>query len=250
MRKSGRGSPFCLVHGIAIACLMCFTVVTICPQAALAEDLQEALQLVEKSLMTFNAFIADKDMGPSLQVILKGAKGVLIYPQVLGGAFIFGASGGSGTFLAYDEKANAWSGPAFYTMGQVSFGLIAGGRASEVVLVALTDRGVSALLTTSAKLGADAAIALGPVGAGAEAATANLSGDIISYARNKGLYGGVGVNGAVVAPRDALNAAYYGKEVTPTQILVQREVSNSHANGLIEAVRRQTGGKWRESDLE
>jgi len=58
------------------------------------------------------------------------------------------------------------------------------------------------------------------------------------------------VNGAVVAPRDALNAAYYGKQVTPTQILIQREVSNSHANGLIEAVRRQTGGKWRESDLE
>jgi lipid-binding SYLF domain-containing protein len=231
-----------MVQGIVIVFLMCFTVVNIGSRVALADDLQDALQLVEKSLLTFNAFVADKEMGPSLQAVLKKAKGVLVYPQVLEGAFIFGVSGGSGTFLALDAKANVWSGPAFYTIGQVSFGLIAGGRASEVVLVALTDRGVSALLTTSAKLSADAAIAVGPVGVGAEAATANLSADIVSYARNKGLYAGLAVNGAVVATRDALNAAYYGKEVTPTQILIQREVSNPHAKGLIEAISRQAGG--------
>jgi len=250
MRRSGRNSQLSMVQGIAIACLMCFTVVNIGPRVALADDLQDALQLVEKSLLTFNAFVADKEMGPSLQAILKEAKGVLVYPQVLEGAFIFGVSGGSGTFLALDAKANVWSGPAFYTIGQVSFGLIAGGRASEVVLVALTDRGVSALLTTSAKLGADAAIALGPLGVGAEAATANLSADIVSYARNKGLYAGLEVNGAVVATRGALNAAYYGKEVTPTQILIQREVSNPHAKGLIEAVSKQAGGMWRGSKEE
>lgn len=247
MSPSGRTLPLQMVRGIAIACLVCFTMVGAGSRVARADELQDALQLVEKSLMTFNAFIADKDMGPSLQTILRGAKGVLIYPQVLEGAFIFGVSGGSGTFLAFDERANVWSGPAFYTIGQLSFGLIAGGRASEIVLVALTERGVSALLATSTKLGADAGIAVGPVGVGAEAATANLSGDIISYARNKGLYAGVSVNGAVVATRDALNAAYYGKEVTPAQILIQREVSNSHARGLIEAVSRQAGGMWRES---
>src|SRR5512136_52989 len=124
MRRSGRASPLPMVQIIAIACLMCFTMVSLGSRVALAEDLQDALQLVEKSLMTFNAFVADKDMGPSLQAILKEAKGVLIYPQVLEGAFIFGVSGGSGTFLALDAKANVWNGPAFYTIGQVSFGLI------------------------------------------------------------------------------------------------------------------------------
>lgn len=250
MRRSRRTSPLLMVHSIAIACLICFAMLNIGSQVALADDLQDALQLVEKSLMTFNAFIADKEMGPTLQAVLKNAKGVLIYPQVLEGALLFGVSGGSGTFLALDAKANVWSGPAFYTIGQVSFGLIAGGRASEVVLVATTDRGVSALLNTSAKLGVDAAIALGPVGVGAEAATANLSADIISYARNKGLYAGVALNGGVVATRDALNAAYYGQEVTPTQILIQRKVSNPHAKGLIEAVSKQAGSMWRESMAE
>jgi SH3 domain-containing YSC84-like protein 1 len=250
MRRSGRNSQLLMVQGIAIACLVCFVVVNSGPGVALAANVQDAQQLVEKSLLTFNAFVADKEMGPPLQAILKEAKGVLIYPQVLEGGFIFGVSGGSGTFLALDTKVNVWSGPAFYTIGQVSFGLILGGRASEVVLVALTDRGVSALLNTSTKLSLDAAIALGPVGAGAEAATANLSADIVSYARNKGLFAKMSLNGAVVATRDALNAAYYGKEVTPTQILIQREVGNPHAKGLIDAVSKQAGGMWRGSNSE
>jgi lipid-binding SYLF domain-containing protein len=107
--------------------------------------------------------------------------------------------------------------------------------------VALTDRGVTALLSTSAKLGADAGVALGPVGAGAEAATANLSADIISYSRAQGLYAGISLEGAVVAARDGLNKAYYGKEVTPTAILVRHEATNPQAAGLIGAVSKAAG---------
>jgi lipid-binding SYLF domain-containing protein len=208
---------------------------------AVAGEAENAQQLVDKARMTVDKFVTDKDMGPSLKTLLKKAHGVLIYPQVLRGAFIVGASGGSGTFVAYDAKAKKWGGPAFYTIGEASFGLQAGGDASEVVLVALTERGMTALLTTSAKLGADAGVAVGPVGAGAEAATANLSADIISYSRAKGLYAGVSLEGAVVATRDALNKAYYGKEVSPTDILVKRTVSNKKAAGLIGAVSKASG---------
>jgi len=119
--------------------------------------------------------------------------------------------------------------------------LQAGGDASEVVLVALTERGKTALLATSAKLGADVGIAVGPVGAGAEAATANLSADIISFSRAKGLYAGVSLEGAVVATRGSLNKAYYGKEVSPTDILVKRTVSNKKAAGLVSAVKKAAG---------
>jgi len=135
-----------------------------------------------------------------------------------------------------------WGGPAFYTLGEASFGLQAGGDASEVVLVALSERGVSALLSTSAKLGANVSIALGPVGAGLEGATANLSADIVSYSRNQGLYAGLSLDGAVVAVREGLNTAYYGKPVTPTQILIRREVSTPQAAGLIGAVAKVAGG--------
>ena len=208
-----------------------------------ADDAQDATQLVEKSRMTFDAFIADNDMGPALRSLVKGAKGVLIYPQILRGAFIVGASGGSGVFLAKDDKAGVWGGPAFYTIGQGSFGLQAGGDASEVVLVALTERGVTAMLANSAKLGANASVAAGPVGAGAEASTANISADIIAYSRAKGLYAGISLDGAVVATRDALNHAYYGKEVTPTDILIKRTVKNAQAAQLVDAVAKVARGK-------
>jgi len=211
------------------------------PVPAMADDAQDARQLVEKARLAFENFMADKDLGPNVRSLVRRAKGVLIYPQILKGAFIVGGSGGSGTMLAYDDKAGTWGGPAFYTIGEASFGLQIGGQASEVVLVALTDRGVASLLSTSAKLGADVGIAVGPVGAGAEAATANLSADLVSYSRSKGLFAGISLEGAVVAVRDALNNAYYGKEVTPTAILIQREVSNPQANGLIGVVSKAAG---------
>ena len=207
----------------------------------MADDAQDARHLVDKARLTFESFMADKDLGPSVRSLVKRAKGVLIYPQLLKGAFIVGVSGGSGVMLAHDAKARKWGGPAFYTMGEASFGLQIGGQAAEVVLVALTDRGVAALLSTSTKLGADVGVAIGPVGAGAEAATANLSADIISYSRAKGLYGGISLEGAVVAVRDGLNKAYYGKEVTPTAILVRHEATNPQAAGLIGAVSKAAG---------
>jgi len=225
----------------ALLVLVMAATTLISPEPAMADDALDARQLVDKSRLTFENFMADKDLGPSVRSLVKRAKGVLIYPQVLKGAFLVGVSGGSGVLLAHDAKARKWGGPAFYTIGEASFGLQAGGQASEVILVALTDRGVTALLSTSAKLGADVGVALGPVGAGAEAATANLSADLVSYSRAQGLYAGVSLEGAVVAARDGLNKAYYGKEVTPTAILVRHEATNPQAAGLIGAVSKAAG---------
>jgi lipid-binding SYLF domain-containing protein len=182
-------------------------------------------------------------MGPPLKSLLSRAKGVLIYPQVLKGAFIIGAAGGSGVMLAHQDKAPHWSGPAFYTMGEASFGLQIGGESMEVVLVALSEKGVSALLSTSVKLGGNVGVAAGPVGAGATAATQNLSADIVSYARSKGLYAGASLDGAVVDVRETLNEAYYGKKVAPTDILVKGTVKNAQANKLRAAVSKAAGGK-------
>jgi SH3 domain-containing YSC84-like protein 1 len=210
---------------------------------AYGDDTLAAEQLVEKARIAFEGFLADPQMGGSLRSILTGAKAVMIYPQVLRGAFFFGGSGGSGALLARDEKANTWSGPAFYTIGQFSFGLQWGGDAAEVVLVALTERGLSAFLSTSSKLGADVGVTAGPIGGAAEAATANLSVDILSFSRTKGLYAGISVNGAVVAVRGSLNQAFYNKDVSPSAILISREVSNPRAAGLIEAVTKATAAK-------
>jgi SH3 domain-containing YSC84-like protein 1 len=242
MRHAGQWHGQTLGGSVLLA-LIVITSLFGAPRAALGDDAKDAQALVDKARVTFQGFIADTQMGPALKSLVKKAKGVLIYPQVLRGAFIVGVSGGSGVFLVHDAKAKKWGGPAFYTIGEASFGLQAGGDASEVVLVALTERGVTSLLSTSAKLGADVGAALGPVGAGAEAATANLSADIISYSRAKGLYAGVSLEGAVVATRGSLNKGYYGIEMTPSDILVRRTVSNKQAAGLIQTVSAAATGK-------
>ena len=169
-----------------MAAAVLFAFVTVVAQPAVADDVQDAQQLVEKARLAFESFTSDANLGQNLRSLVNKARGVLIYPQVLRGAFIIGGSGGSGVLLVRDLSSGKWGGPAFYTIGEVSFGLQAGGDLAEIVLVALTDRGVSALLSTSAKLGADASIALGPIGAGLAGATQNLSADIVSYSRNRG----------------------------------------------------------------
>ena len=201
-----------------------------------ADDAEESAQLVSKAQMTLENFIKAPEM-ENFRTLVTRAKGVFIAPQVLKGAFIVGASGGSGVLVAKDSETKNWVGPAFYTVGEVSFGLQIGGQASEVVLLVMTDRGVTALLSNSVKLGADVGVAAGPVGVGAAASTANLSADIVSFSRSQGLFGGIALNGAIVKVRDELNSGYYHKEnVSPWDILVRKTVSNPQAEGLIKAV--------------
>ncbi len=206
---------------------------------ARADDAMEARHLAEKARLTLETFSKAPEM-EAFRNLVKDAKGIFVAPQIIKGAFIIGASGGSGVFVARDYKTGQWAGPAFYTIGEASFGFQAGGSASEVILLAMTDRGVYALLESSVKLGADIGVAAGPIGVGAAASTANLSADIITFARSKGLYGGISVDGAIVKTRNDWNSAYYGTSVTPSEILIRRTVSNPASASLIREVSRLT----------
>jgi len=198
-----------------------------------AKDALEAKQLVEQAKAAVDGFAGDKQTGKAVRDLIKKAKGVYVAPGVLRGAFIVGASGGSGVLLVRGDKG-AWNGPAFYTIGDVSFGFQAGGDKSQVLLLIMSDRGVKSMLGSSIKLGADASVAAGPVGAGAQAETANLSADILSFSQSKGLYAGVSLDGAVMAKREGLNEAYYHKtDITPTDILIKgAPMHNTEATAL------------------
>ncbi len=209
---------------------------------AYADDQLEAKQIMEKARLTLEAFGRAPEMD-GFRSLVKDARGVYISPQILRGAFIFGGSGGSGLFIVRDKESDNWSGPAFYTIGSISFGLQIGGDASEVVLLVMTERGVTALLSSSVKLGADVGVAVGPVGIGAAASTANVSADIISFSRSKGLYGGISLDGAVVKTRGDYNTAFYGKEVTPTDILISKTTKNPGAEGLLEMASKMAGSR-------
>ncbi len=203
--------------------------------SALADDKQEASELVVKAKFMMESFMADKNL-EAFGDLIKRAKGVFLIPDLLKGAFVVGASGGNGLLLVADPKTGTWSGPAFFTVGGASIGLQIGGSASETAILVMTERGISSFLANSLKLGADVGVAVGPIGLGAAVATANLSADLISFSRSKGLYGGVSLDGSVVAVREGLNTAFYNSRVTPTDIIVRRGVKNPEAKVLIEEV--------------
>lgn len=227
MYKVGRIRDGALALGQAIAILF----LLMANPAAAVDDTADAQKVVDAAKHTFNNFQADPEM-TWFREHLSEAQGVLIAPEVLKAGFIFGGSGGNGVLLARDKDTGEWSDPAFYSIGSVTFGLQIGAQASELVMMVMTQKGLDSLLTTSAKLGADVAVAAGPVGAGAAAATA----DVFSFSRTKGIYGGLNVEGSVVKVQDGFNEAYYGKPVSPIDIMITRTVGNPQAAPLVEAI--------------
>ena len=191
-----------------------------------ADDNASAEKYVSKSLITLENFANDSKMG-WFRSNIRNAKGIFIIPTNVEAAFVFGASGGTGVLLRHNND-NEWSYPAFYSTGSATFGFQAGVQASEVVMLIMTEKGMDALLSHKVQLGLDASVALGPIGAGAAAATV----DILQFSRHKGLFGGVAADGTVISPRNKVNMAYYGKDISPVDILVSGKGINSQADPL------------------
>ncbi len=188
-----------------------------------------------------NATVSDLKHDPvfgNARATLRRARAVLIVPSLIKGGFIFGAEGGDGVLLARTPRG--WSPPAFYTLGSASFGLQIGLEQAELVMFIMSERALRGIEQGKFKLGAGAGLTIITLGAAAEAATpANLSGDIIVWAIAKGAYGGITLNGSIIAPQDRNNAEFYGRPVTVREILANR-VSNPAASRL----RANLSGVW------
>ena len=175
---------------------------------------KEAQDEVVAAGKTLDTFVADKDMD-WFRGHAKDAKGLLICPKVVKAGFIIGGSGGRCVFVA--KQGGTWNGPAFYSAGTASAGFQAGVQNSEIIGLVMTQKAIDSLMSSEFKVGGEMSAAAGPVGVG-KAATP--SADIIYYSRSKGLYGGVDVSGAVIKPSEDYNQAYYGKTVSPMDIIV------------------------------
>lgn len=199
--------------------------------ATKAEAFNRPQELVAQGTTTFKSFMHDPNM-VWFRNNIHNAKGIFIVPQMLRGGFFIGGSGGSGLLFTRNQKNSTWSYPAFYTMGSVSFGFQIGADASEIILMIMTERGINAMLSTEFKLGGDISVAAGPVGLSAKAQTV----DILAFGRSRGLFGGISIEGAVIAPRNDWNRQYYNKPVEPIDILIKRTVKNSQADQLRKAL--------------
>jgi lipid-binding SYLF domain-containing protein len=151
--------------------------------------------------------------------LLENCKCVAVLPGVIKAAVGIGARHGSGVMTC--RTANGWSAPAFVNITGGSWGLQLGAESSDLVLFFMNDRGARSLVNGSRlTLGGKASVAAGPFGRSGEAATnLELKAEIYSYARSKGLFAGLSLEGARLAPNSEDIVHYYGRGVTYKQLL-------------------------------
>jgi lipid-binding SYLF domain-containing protein len=142
--------------------------------------------------------------------ILKQATCVGVVPGLIKGAFVWGGQYGQGVVTC--RTGHGWSAPVFIRMAGGSFGFQIGGQSTDLILVAVNDRGFQDLLKNKFKIGGDASAAAGPVGRNGSAATDwKMNAELLSYSRNKGLFAGIDLDGTSVSQNSEDTELYYGQ---------------------------------------
>ena len=154
--------------------------------------------------------------------MLQDAHAIAVIPDVVKASLILGGRAGKG-LVSIRNTDGTWSPPSFVKLTGGSIGFQAGVQSTDVVLVFRSARGVDSIVNGKFTLGADAAVAAGPVGRSAQASTdGQLKAEIYSYSRARGLFAGVALDGAVIAIDHRANQSVYGRNTTPRAIFEGR----------------------------
>jgi lipid-binding SYLF domain-containing protein len=187
------------------------------PSLPHAQQESDEARRVREAAVVFGEIMAAEDKAIP-RAILGKAEGIAIFPSTVRAGFIVGGMRGRGILSA--KTQTGWSAPSFLTLTGGSFGLQIGGQAADLILVINDRRGLEKLVSNQFKLGADVAVAAGPVGRDAQAATdLQLRAQILSYSRARGLFAGVTVNGSTVRQDRDANERFYGRRLEMKQIV-------------------------------
>jgi lipid-binding SYLF domain-containing protein len=162
------------------------------------------------------------------QDLLNKARCVVVFPSVIKAAFIVGGSYGRGVMVCRTHKdyTGPWGAPAMMALEGGSVGLQIGGQATDFVILIMNNRGADSVLHSKVKLGADAAVAAGPKGRDAAAATdVTLRAEMLSYSRSRGAFAGVSLEGSTLRPDGDANKRLYGKNITAEDIIEESRLS-------------------------
>lgn len=173
---------------------------------------------IDAAHAVLHELMATPDKGLPLDIASK-ATCVLVVPSFKKGAFVVGGEYGQGVATCRTHGGE-WSAPAFVQLEGASFGFQIGGQSTDLVLIGMNHKALQDLLKEKVKLGGDAAVAAGPVGRNAQAATTELaSAEFVTYSRSRGLFAGVDLNGDVVHQNRSDTQTVYGHDVPFEKIL-------------------------------
>ena len=196
-------------------------------------DLNERL---EQARLVINELSQTPDKGVP-DSIIKQAVCVAVVPSLKKAAFVFGGQYGQGAVTC--RTGHGWSAPVFIRMAGGSFGLQIGGSGTDLVLVAVNDRGMQALLKSKFKIGGDASAAAGPVGRSAQAATSlNMNAELLTYSRSKGIFAGIDLDGTSVSQNQEDTDVFYGRHLSFHQILAGQVAVPADAQPFVRTIAR------------
>ncbi len=170
------------------------------------------------------------------QDVLDKADCVVVLPSVLKFAIGIGGSYGRGVMTCRGGKdfKGPWGAPSMMALEGGSLGLQLGGQATDFVLLLMSPRSASSILSSKVKLGGDVSAAAGPVGRSASAETdVALRAEILSYSRSRGLFAGISLAGSTLRADNAANKNLYGKEITAQDIVFKHMVGAPESATLL-----------------
>jgi SH3 domain-containing YSC84-like protein 1 len=170
------------------------------------------------------------------QDVIDKADCVVVLPSVLKLAFGIGGSYGRGVMTCRSGSTfhGPWSAPTMMALEGGSFGLQLGGQATDFVLLLMSPRSASSILSSKVKLGGDVSAAAGPVGRNASAETdVTMRAEILSYSRARGLFAGISLSGSTLRPDNDANKKLYGKEVSAKSIVFNKAIPAPESAALL-----------------
>ncbi|HZU45526.1 MAG TPA: lipid-binding SYLF domain-containing protein [Terriglobales bacterium] len=201
---------------------------------AVASDRDDDIERIQAATQVFHEIMSTPDKSIP-QGLLESAECVAIIPGEKKVAF--GVGGNYGKGLATCRTGHGWSAPLFLAVGGGSVGFQIGGSSTDIVMLFMNDQALQSLMSDKFRIGADATAAAGPVGRQAAAGTdVKLNAQILTYARSKGAFAGISLNGAVVQPDESGNRALYGADVNRKDILDGKVAAPEAAQPLLKEI--------------
>jgi len=160
-----------------------------------------------------------------------------VVPHYKKGAFVVGAQYGQG--VATCRTHEGWSAPVFVRLEGGSFGWQIGGQSTDLILVAMNENGLEHMLHSKFKLGADAAVAAGPVGRNAAADTdVTLHAEFLTYSRSRGLFAGLDLSGTDLSQNGDDTRKEYGADIAYENVLHGGTPTPQNARHFVHSVAR------------
>src|SRR6058998_3913978 len=195
---------------------------------------EDSVARLQSSVDVLHAIMAAPDNGIPEEV-LDSAKCLIVVPNLIKGGFIFGGKHGRG--VATCRTSNAWSAPAFVSVGGGSWGLQIGVEGVDLVMLVMNDQGFQHLLSSKFQLSGEGSVAAGPVGRHASAGTDwKMNTEVLTYSRSKGVFAGLTLEGAVVEQDNDSTHAIYGKHMMFRNILSGKATTPHSADAFLKAV--------------